>query len=95
MTPEQIAQADENGARIAALVGDMTAQIDQAHTATNQAISTLYKLTSNGVYDIELVEGTDGDDAEAELAAAARALRNAARITAARAALLHDEGDCG
>lgn len=91
MTPEQIEQDDEHGAYIASLVGEMGAQIDQAHAATGQAIATLYRLTSNTVYDIELIESTLGDDAEAELATAARALRNAARIIAERAALLNDE----
>lgn len=78
MTPEQIEQVDESDAQIVALVGEMAAQVDEAHATTCRAIATLYRLTSNAVFDIELIEATLGDDAEAELATAARALRNAA-----------------
>lgn len=93
MTTGQI--EDENGAEIVSLVADMAAQIDQAHSATGQAIAALYRLTSNGVYDVELIESTLGDDAEAELATAARALRNAGRIIAERAALLNGQDGGG
>ncbi|MCP9947326.1 hypothetical protein [Actinomadura madurae] len=95
MTPEQIEQVDESDAQIVALVGEMAAQVDEAHATTCRAIATLYRLTSNAVFDIELIEATLGDDAEAELATAARALRNAGRIIAERAALLDDEQDGG
>lgn len=62
--------------------------------AVAQARAAVDELTGP-LYDVELAEGTSGTDLAAELEAAARHLRNAARITDARKALDPQAGVLG
>lgn len=78
----------------AGYIADLVASLDQkvadALTATNHADGGLRELTSNRVYDVELAESTVGADMLAELADAARHLRNAKRIIEWRVGLFKE-----
>lgn len=88
MSPEGI---EDHESYIESLNGDLSDHIQAALRAVTDATRVLRELTSNPVYDVELAEGTEGADADAELATAARALRNVARIVAERNRLMNDQ----
>lgn len=74
----------DNAAEIRDLIAKADAALGQAVQAVYQAHSAIDELRSDRVYDIELAEGGDGADAVTELEQAARSLRHARRIIAAR-----------
>lgn len=78
----------DNAAEIKSLVVHADEAISEALRAVAQAESALDDLRSDHVYDIELA---DGGDAKTELEQAARSLRHARRIIAARRRLLDEE----
>lgn len=63
---------------------------EAAIAQAGQARGALEKLTG-AVYDVELAEGADGEDALAELDDALRHLRNAARIAKHRRSLMLED----
>jgi hypothetical protein len=73
---EHDARIDENVAALVTTTGD-------AYTALGKIRRVIDALTAD--YDIELVEGSDGDDVKHELGVAERALRNIERIARHRA----------
>ncbi len=70
----------DNEAEIRDGVRELADLVADAERAVSHATAVLTRLRSNQVYDIELAEGGDGADMLHELDAAARALRNAARV---------------
>jgi hypothetical protein len=74
------AREAQNEADIDRLTCDFANGVREAETAVSEALAAVGVLVSNEVYDVELAEGPEGDDAIRELGLAANALRNAGRI---------------
>jgi hypothetical protein len=78
----------EHDERLVELVNGLVPQIDAAMTATRKALAAVMELQGSGVYDVEMAESADGDDAERTLDAVLVHLRAVMRIAVHRKALL-------
>jgi hypothetical protein len=74
------AQEAQNEADIDRLTCAFANSVRYAEVAVSEALAAVGALVSNEVYDVELAEGPDGEDAIRELGRAANAIRNAGRI---------------
>ena len=81
----------ENATEIRRLILRADDMLAVAMKATGQARSAIEELTSSRVYDIELAENAEGQDAVAELERAGLSLRHAHRIIAWRKRVLAEE----
>jgi hypothetical protein len=86
-TCEDCKQEEAEARYLVTVVDRLGDQVADAVASIAKAAKTLAELMAD-LYDIELVESSDGDDLKADLADAARSLRRARRIVQARKRLL-------
>lgn len=70
----------EHDLNIAAAEADLRRWVKDAETAVRSAGLVLNELVRGNAWHVEYAEGLDGDDAEHEVAAAWRSIRNLQRI---------------
>jgi hypothetical protein len=81
-------EAERYVADLRYLIGQMTDGVNMAERGLILAATSVGRLMGNDVYDIELAEGSQGPDAQDDLQAALRLLRNVRRIAEWRTGLL-------
>lgn len=86
---EDCKQEEAESRYLVTVVGRLGDRVDDALAEVAKAEKALAELMTS-LYDIELIESSDGADLGAELADAARSLRRARRIVAYRKGLLGD-----
>lgn len=86
-TCEECKQEEAEARHLVAVVDRLGDRLTDALAEVAKAAKALGELMTD-LYDIELVESTDGADLGADLADAARSLRRARRIAAERRRLL-------